>query len=343
MQAMKVAYQTGIGEIKMGEGAVPQPGAGQVQVRIMHTGVCGSDLHYYEQGRIGDYIVEYPFILGHESAGVVTEVGEGVTCLAVGDRVALEPGYTCGRCEFCKTGRYNLCPDVIFFATPPIQGTLQEYVVHPADMCFKLPESVSTLEGALIEPLAVGFHGAAQGGARPGLTAAVLGCGCIGLVTLMALHAYGVHTVYMSDMIDVRRRKAGELGATAVFDGREAQQAIEAATGGQGVDLVIETAGSRAATASTVDIVKKGGTIVLVGLTPDPVVSMNLGRLINKEASIRTVFRYRNLYPVAISAVAGGLPIGSIVSDTFTFDETPEAFRYSSENKNDIVKTVIAY
>ncbi|MDD4797465.1 MAG: alcohol dehydrogenase catalytic domain-containing protein, partial [Eubacteriales bacterium] len=162
----------------------PKAGPGQLLVQIKHTGICGSDLHYYQHGKIGRYVVEYPFLLGHESAGIVAEVGDGVAGFAVGDRVTMEPGYTCGKCEFCKTGRYNLCPDVIFFATPPVQGTLCQYVAHPADMCFKLPDNISTLEGALVEPLAVGFHAAGQGDARPGKTAAVLGSGCIGLCCL---------------------------------------------------------------------------------------------------------------------------------------------------------------
>ena len=159
---MKTAVMTGIGQMAFEDRPVPVPWPDDVLVRIEKVGICGSDLHYFETGRIGDYIVKPPFVLGHEAAGTVTEIGEEVTHLVPGDRVALEPGITCGTCEFCKSGKYNLCPDVVFFATPPIDGTFQEYVSHPADLCFKLPDSVSTLEGALIEPLAVGFHAAAR-------------------------------------------------------------------------------------------------------------------------------------------------------------------------------------
>ena len=153
---MKVALMEGIGKIGYTTRPIPTPKANEVLVKLEYVGICGSDMHYYETGAIGNFIVEPPFVLGHEPGGVVVEVGEDVKHLKVGDRVALEPGKTCGHCEFCRTGRYNLCPDVVFFATPPVDGVFQEYVAHEADLCFKLPENVSTMEGALIEPLAVG-------------------------------------------------------------------------------------------------------------------------------------------------------------------------------------------
>ena len=126
---------------------VPKPSEKEVLVKIEYCGICGSDVHYYEYGRVADYVVEGDFILGHEVAGTVVEVGSQVKSLKVGDRVALEPGIGCGKCEQCKEGKYNLCKDVIFFATPPVQGALKDYVVHPEDMCFKLPDNVSTKEG----------------------------------------------------------------------------------------------------------------------------------------------------------------------------------------------------
>ena len=155
---MKTAVMLGIGKMEIEERDIPQTKDNEVLVKLEYVGICGSDLHYYETGAIGDYVVKPPFVLGHEPGGTVVEAGKDVKHLKVGDRVALEPGKTCGHCEFCKTGRYNLCPDVVFFATPPVDGVFQEYVAHEADLCFKLPDNVSTMEGALIEPLAVGFH-----------------------------------------------------------------------------------------------------------------------------------------------------------------------------------------
>lgn len=341
---MKVAVQTALNTVEMQKRPVPAPKAGEVLVKVRHVGICGSDLHYYEHGRIGNYIVDFPFVLGHESAGIVEEVGEGVTGLQVGDAVTLEPGITCGKCEFCKTGRYNLCPDVEFFATPPFDGTFCEYVTHPADMCFKLPSNMDTMEGALVEPLAVGLHAAAQGNAHLGQTATILGSGCIGLVTLLSLKAMGVTEIYVADVIQKRLDKALELGATAVIraDEKDTIEEINKLTGGMGTDLVFETAGSAITTKQTADLVKMGGTVVIVGLAPDPVVPYNIGGLAGKEATLKTVFRYRNLYPVAISAIASGrIPIKSIVTDIFKFDETAKAMDYSVNNKRDIVKAVI--
>ena len=149
---MKTAVMLGIGKMGFEEREIPVPKDNEVLVKLEYVGICGSDLHYYETGAIGDYVVEPPFVLGHEPGGTVVEVGKNVKHLKAGDRVALEPGKTCGHCEFCKTGNYNLCPDVVFFATPPVDGVFQEYVAHEADLCFKLPDNVSTMEGALIEP-----------------------------------------------------------------------------------------------------------------------------------------------------------------------------------------------
>lgn len=343
-EKMKAMAQTALEKIEMVEVEKPKAGPGQLLVQIKHTGICGSDIHYYLHGKIGRYVVEYPFLLGHESAGIVAEVGEGVTGFAVGDRVTMEPGYTCGKCEFCKTGRYNLCPDVVFFATPPVQGTLCEYVAHPADMCFKLPDNVSTMEGALVEPLAVGFHAAEQGEARPGKTAAVLGSGCIGLCCLMALREFGVKEVYMTDMIDVRLDKAKELGGIPIaIDKKDPVQEILKATDGRGVDIIIDTSGNAKAAFSTVQMIAPGGIIVMVGLSPNPVFEFDFGTLLDKEATVKTIFRYRNLYPTCIKAIANGLPIGSIVSNMFPFEKANEAFAYNCANKAQVVKAVIEY
>lgn len=223
---MKVAVMEDIGKMNLVERPIPKPQKNEVLVKLEYVGICGSDLHYYEHGRIGDYIVKPPFVLGHEASGIIVEIGENVKNLKLGDRVALEPGKTCGNCEFCKKGLYNLCPDVVFFATPPVDGVFQEYVAHEAALCFKLPDNMTTLEGALIEPLAVGFHAAIQGDAHLGQTAVVMGAGCIGLVSILALKARGVNNIYVVDIIEKRLEKARELGATGIINGRE-KNAVE--------------------------------------------------------------------------------------------------------------------
>ncbi len=204
----------GVRDLRMERRPIPVAGPGQVLVRIGRIGVCGSDVHYYTNGRIGDYVVREPMILGHESAGVVAAVGEGVTDFAVGQRVTLEPGYTCGKCFFCKSGHYNLCPDVVFMATPPIDGAFCEYVAWPADYCFHLPDEMSLDEGALMEPLSVGLWAAERGNVRPGDAVAVFGSGPIGLVTIQAARAAGATTIIAVDVEDFRLQHALRLGAT---------------------------------------------------------------------------------------------------------------------------------
>ena len=301
-------------------------------------------MHYYETGAIGDYVVKPPFVLGHEPGGIVVEVGSNVKHLKVGDKVALEPGKTCGHCEFCRQGKYNLCPDVVFFATPPVDGVFQEYVAHEAALCFKLPPQVSTLEGALIEPLAVGFHAANQGGAHAGQTAVVMGAGCIGLVSMMALKAEGVSRVYVVDVMAKRLEKALELGADGVINGKEedAVEAVRRLTGGAGCDLVIETAGTEITTRQAVHMTKKGATIVLVGYSNTGEITLPMSLALDKELTFKTVFRYRHIYPMAIDAVAAGrVNLEGIVTDIFDFDDIQNAMDKSVTDKANIVKAVV--
>lgn len=341
---MKVAVMNGIGEMGYDERPVPKVEANEVLVKIEYVGICGSDMHYYELGRIGNYIVEPPFVLGHETSGVIVDVGKNVSHLQVGDKVALEPGKTCGTCEFCRRGEYNLCPDVIFFATPPVDGVFQEYVAHEAALCFKLPDSMTTMEGALIEPLAVGFHAANQGGAQIGQSAVVFGAGCIGLVTLLALKARGLSQIYVVDIMEKRLEKAMELGATGVIDASKQDiiKACQEITGGKGFDLAFETAGTEITTKQCVEVVKKGSTIVLVGYTQKGTVEMPVSLALDKEITFKSVFRYRHIYPAAIEAVATGkIDIKSIVTNIFDFDEIQEAMDNSVQDKANIVKAVI--
>ena len=341
---MKTAVMSGIGKMGFEERDIPKAKDDEVLVKLEYVGICGSDLHYYETGAIGNYVVEPPFVLGHEPGGTVVEVGKNVKHLKVGDRVALEPGKTCGHCEFCKTGRYNLCPDVVFFATPPVDGVFQEYVAHEADLCFKLPDNVSTMEGALIEPLAVGFHAAMQGGARAGQSAVVLGSGCIGLVTMMALKAMGVSKVYVVDIMEKRLEKALELGADGVINGSktDAVEEVMRLTEGKGCDLAIETAGTQITTVQAIHMTKKGSNIVLVGYSRSGEMTLPMSLVLDKELTFKTVFRYRHIYPMAIEAVAAGkVNLKGIVTEMFDLDDVQKAMDLSLYNKADIVKAVI--
>ncbi len=344
MSQMQVALMTEPGKISIVERNIPEIKSNEVLVKIEHVGLCGSDLHYYQHGRIGDFVVEEPIVLGHEAAGRIVEIGKDVQDLKEGDLVALEPGIPCGKCEFCKGGKYNLCPDVEFLATPPYDGAFAEYLAYPEDMCFKLPEGMDTIEGGLIEPLAVGFHAANQAQAQIGETAVVLGAGCIGLVTLMSLLARGIKEVYVTDLIDLRLQKAEEIGAARVLNAKKTNIVAEIMelTNNEGVDIVIETAGSEITTQQTVNLVKRGGRIVLVGMAAEPKIKFDFGKLQAKEASMNTVFRYRNIYPAAIEAVSNkSIDLKQIVTDIFGLKDIKKAFDYNIENKAHTVKVVI--
>lgn len=341
---MKVAVMEAVGKMGYTNRPIPVPKADEVLVKLEYVGICGSDIHYYETGAIGDYVVKPPFVLGHEPSGTVVEVGSAVKHLKVGDRVALEPGKTCGHCDFCRQGKYNLCPDVVFFATPPVDGVFQEYVAHQAELCFKLPDHVSTLEGALIEPLAVGFHAAGQGGGRIGQTAVVMGAGCIGLVSMMALKVRGVSPVYVVDVMEKRLKKALELGADGVINGNDTDviRAVMELTDNKGCDLVIETAGTEITTRQAIHIAKKGATVVLVGYSKTGELTLPMSLALDKELTFKTVFRYRHIYPTAIRALAEGkINLKGVVTDIFDFDNIQDAMDKSVSDKANIVKAVV--
>jgi len=340
----KAVFMSGTNNMITKEVPMPVPGPKDALIKVDVVGICGSDVHYYQHGRIGDFVVEGDFILGHECAGEVVAIGSAVKTLTVGDRVALEPGKTCGKCKYCKAGKYNLCPEVEFFATPPYHGVFANYVTHPEDMCFKLPDHVSYLEGALVEPLSVGLHASGVGEVKLGDTVVIFGAGCIGLVTLLSCKARGASKVYVVDVLENRLETARRLGATETINAREcnAVERIAKLTAGQGAEVVIETAGSEITVRQTADVVSRGGTIVLVGMTAKDESSFNFMKLMGKEGQIKTIFRYRNLYPVAINAIASGaINVKSIVSHEFDFDHVKEAFDFVVSNAREVVKAVI--
>ena len=322
---------------------VPEPKPGELLIRIRHVGVCGSDLHMFSGS---DVRVQKPVILGHEAAGEVAGIGEGVEGFSIGDRVALEPGSTCGECEYCRSGLYNLCKSVQFLSVPSQRdGVLREYATHPANLCFKLPDNMTTLQGALIEPMAVGLHAANLGDAKIGMDAIVFGAGCIGLVTLLALKARGVSRVAVADVVDIRLDKAKQLGADLVVNTTNADitKTILDWTKGRGVDIAMDASGNPAAIASTLGVVRKAGTIVLVGNPSGPMPeSFRLIDFVNHEITMKGVFRYRNIYPMAIQAVsAGTLAVENIPDRIYPFAESHQAFNDSIDHKAEIVKAVI--
>jgi L-iditol 2-dehydrogenase len=329
---------------------VPTPGPHEVRVRVRRIGVCGSDVHYYTHGRIGPFVVEAPLVLGHEVMGVVEALGEGVTRLSVGDRVALEPGYPCRRCAYCKRGEYNLCPEMTFMATPPVDGALAEYVIWPDDFAFPLPDTVSDDAGALLEPLAVGVWAARKGAVGPGDSVAVFGAGPIGCTTIQAAKAAGATTIIAVDLEDFRLDLARRVGATHSLNaGHQDVLAVireltrrDLPLSHAGVDVAFETAGSLPTTRLTLAAPRPGGRAVLVGLPPDPEVNLDLVSAASREVTLRGVFRYASCYPAAIDLVASGaVDLDLLVTHRYTFDQTPDAFAFADHGRKTSMKVMI--
>ena len=344
---MKVCVLTGKKELQWIEREIPQPGRGELQIKLEYVGICGSDLHFYQEGRLANWELNGPLALGHEPGGVVTAVGEGVTGFEIGDKVALEPGVGCGKCKECLEGHYNLCRNVKFMAIPNERdGVFSDYCVHDAVMCYKLPDTVGTMEGGLMEPLCVGLHATELSNARIGESAIVLGSGCIGLCTVMSLRARGVSEIYVSDVLEKRLEKALEVGATRTFNSAKGEdiEAFAKTLPGGGVDQVYECAGNRFTTLQTCRLLRRAGKVTLVGVSPEPVLELDIATLNAMEGTIYSVYRYRNLYPKAIAAVASGMiPLKKIVSHTFAFKDCIHAIEYSTEHKDEVIKAVVKF
>ncbi|MCS7253698.1 MAG: NAD(P)-dependent alcohol dehydrogenase [Armatimonadota bacterium] len=345
MPSMKAAVLHGINDIRVEEIEMPSiKSDDEVLIRIRAVGICGSDIHYYREGRIGRFVVTKPHILGHECAGEIVEVGKAVKHLKPGDKVAIEPGVGCRRCKYCHEGRYNLCPDETFMGTPPTGGAFTEYVVWSGDFVYKLPEEVPYEAGALCEPLAVALHAINMSDMKPAATVAVLGCGPIGLALIQAALASGAARVIATDIYPLRLDKAKELGASEVFNAKEvdAVQAILDATGGEGADVVFEAAGSVTAQRQSFSVVKSGGVIVLVGMTAETVTEVPLLDLITREYQVRGILRYANSYPQAVAfTILGKVNLLPIVTHRFPLDSIVEALEVSDTRKDESIKVMI--
>ncbi len=341
---MKALYLNEVRKLEFKDIAVPEISEDEVLIKVKYVGVCGSDVHYYEHGKIGDFIVNAPLILGHEFSGEIVKIGANADEFKIGDRVTCEPGYGCSKCEYCKSGRYNLCEDMIFMATPPVDGCLCEYIKYPKDMVFKLPDNMDLRDGALIEPLSIGIYAALKSEVTLGDTVTILGAGCIGLVTLLSVISMGAGRVYVIDTLDNRLEKALEFNAAKCFNPlkEDALQSVLDDTDGKGCDIVIDCAGAKATILNSVDYCKKGGRIVFVGVSADEEVPFKMNRAISKELELKTIFRYNNIFKTAIQAVAAGqIQIDRIISDSFKFEDAINAFEYAANNKEKTIKAVI--
>lgn len=320
-------------------------GPHDVRIKLHTVGVCGSDVHYYQHGRIGPFVVKEPMVLGHEAAGTVVELGAEVSGLAEGDRVCMEPGIPDPDGRATRLGMYNLDPAVRFWATPPVHGVLRPTVVHPAAFTFKLPENVGFAEGAMVEPLAVGMHAANKAAISPGDVAVVIGAGPIGLVTALSALAGGCASVVIADVKQPKLDLAASLkpGAIHAVNSAEADlvESIASLTDGWGADVVFECSGHGGAAAGVFDMVRPGGCVVYVGMPGKPIsYDVVAGQI--KEARVEHVFRYAHVYPRALRLMGSGqLDVKPLITDTFDFAQSQEAFDFCVAMPDSSVKAQI--
>lgn len=306
-----------------------------VLVDVRFTGICGSDVHYWAHGAIGAFIVKEPMVLGHESAGIVHAVGDKVTDLKPGDRVAMEPGIPCRRCNRCKEGRYNLCKDVQFAATPPVHGTLCRYYTLPSDFCQKLPDHVTLEEGALIEPLSVAVHVVRLANVQPGDKVVVYGAGPVGLLCLAVAKAYGASSTVVVDVNQTRADFAKTYAATHAFLPAKGETPLESSTRlqaecglGDGADVAIDASGAEVCIQQAVHVCRSGATFVQAGMGK-PDVNFPLMAAMAKELVIKTSFRYKQGdYMTALNLVATGkVDVKPLISKKVKFQDAEQAFK----------------
>lgn len=313
--------------IRLQEREVPEPGPGQVRVRIRSVGVCGSDIHYFEHGRIGSFVVKSPLILGHESSGIVDAVGPGVQNLKPGTRVALEPGVPCSHCHECRAGRYNMCPDVAFFATPPIDGAFAEFVIIDADFAHPVPDHVSDDAAALMEPLSVGIWACQKGDVTVGSHVLITGCGPIGIIAALVARARGAERIVLSDPNHGRLAHAQRMGFETC-DPTEGELADRVQA-----DVLLECSGAQAAIESGIAAVRPAGRVVLVGMSAASMISVPLNLIQGRELWLTGTFRYANTYPTAVQLVASGaVDLDQLVSQSFELAQVRDALTYHHED-----------
>ena len=303
-----------------------------VRVAYGTGGICGSDIHYYHEGRVGNFAVKEPLILGHEIAGTVTEVGAGVTDLAPGTPVAINPNLPCLDCENCLAGRTNLCRDMVFFGsaavTPHVQGGFREELVVPRRQCVALPAGFDLAIAAFAEPLAVCLHAVNRAGPLAHRSVLVTGCGPIGCLTIQALRLAGVRHVTATDVAGRVLETAAALGADETIDISRDARALDAHESGRGhFDAAFECSGNPRALASCLNATKPRGTVVQVGMMPPGDTGVPLGKVVSKELVLAGTFRFHDEFDLAVDAlVSGRLDVSSLHSGTFTFDEADAAF-----------------
>lgn len=326
-----VAALHGIRDVRVEERPIPRPAPHEVLVAVHAVGICGSDVHYYEHGRIGDFVVEEPMLIGHESAGVIIEVGAEVDPRRIGEPVALEPGIPCRRCAQCLAGRYNLCPDVEFFATPPIDGAIARYVRIDADFAHRAPDGLSAAQAAMAEPVSVGVWAARKAQISAADRVLVSGAGPIGLLCGQVALALGAARVALTDVSEHRLGLARELGLDTVVAGEPY---------GDSFDVLVECSGAQEALRDGLRAMAPAGRVVLVGMGADEV-SIPVSLVQGMELWIGGIFRYANTYPTALRLIASGaVRVDPLITHRFTLEETEEALTIGRHDRR-AIKAVV--
>lgn len=341
---MKAARLHGPGDLRLEEIPSSEPQVGEVLIRVRAVGICGSDVHYYQDGGIGDRRVTEPHVLGHEFAGQVVGLGPGVGGPPVGTRVAVDPAIPCGRCEFCLEGNPNVCPQILFLSTPPTGGSLCEFVAHPASLVFPLPEGLDFADGAMLEPLGVAIHSVDLGKLRPGDTVAVLGSGPIGLLILQVARLGGARTVYATDLIPERLALAERLGASGVLQAEEADPVawVDELTAGRGVDVVFEAAWAAETVAQAMVMARPGGRVVIAGIPSEDRLTFPASVARRKGLTIKLVRRMKHTYPRATALVQQGLvDVRSLITHRFPLAAAREAFELVAARADGVIKALV--
>jgi L-iditol 2-dehydrogenase len=344
-ETMKAAVLHGVKDLRVESVQRPEPLTGQCLVRIQANGLCGSDIHFYEDGKLGPFVVDDPYIPGHEAVGTIVQADPESRSLSVGDRVVIEPGIPCRKCDYCHRGLYNLCPNVVFLSAPPINGTFAEYACVDSDFLYRVPPELTNEEAALVEPVSVGIHACNRAVLRPGSSVVIIGAGPIGLITSMVARAYGAAHITVVDIRDSRLQKASELGADAVVNptaGGDAAAAIMELTDGRGADYVFEASGSTAGCSLAPNVAARGGSVTLIGWPELSEFPFAVEQIIEKELNIFGVNRYRNTFRPALDLMAARrIDVRPLVSHRFSFDNVVEAFEFASENRSVTTKVVV--
>lgn len=328
---MTASVLRGVGDLTLEQRPVPSPASDEVLIRVHSVGVCGSDVHYYAHGRIGPYVVESPLILGHEAGGEIVAAGSAVAPDRIGRRVAIEPQRPCRVCDFCRSGAYNLCPKMEFYATPPVDGAFCEYVVIQDDFAYEVPGTISDHAAALMEPLSVGIAAAQKGGIEVGDTVLIAGGGPIGIIAGQVARAFGATDVVIADINPGRRELASGYGLQVVDPAAESTEDLAA-------NVFIDASGATPAILNGIRSVRAGGTVVLVGSADE--FPLSVPEVAMRELNVTGTFRYTNTWPIARALLASGqVDVDSLVTHVYGIEQVEEAL--TAEASTDSLKRIV--